>query len=225
MEGFMKWIGIGLLALVMSGCGSVPLSDTYKGQAQPQVDSTKALVYFYNYTQFQFGIFSQTIPGVHYVIAEGDEQGTEIARLRCSRPDCGDTGSYTWVYLPPGSHTFTAMIISSYESRSGTGIAYPTTLEAGKTYYFDVTQERAAYSPNLTISTASPDIAVQYIQKFKYVASIQATHPACIPNDVTVQQKRDVVDAYQTAHPEIANQPNYLIVLAALSDKWPCTTQ
>lgn len=167
--------------LALAACSTAPIlipqADQYSAQIQPQPDSSHALVYFYNHPTWSRTAFSETAPWERYAILEGDQDGKEISVIGCGSVGAVVTvrhlcaGTYSWVLLPPGRYSFTAMFIE----HRGNGITSTFNLLGAHTYYIKVTQYRAAYSQDITLTQESADTAVQAIEGYKYCHDVRVT--------------------------------------------------
>lgn len=160
----MQILMLAALFAAIAGCASAPVppSRQYHAQVQPSPKLNAALVYFFNETHsYAPNLFSSTILGWPYAILEGDQDGRWIATLGRSCVFC-DNETYTWLYLPPGQHTFTAM----FSNRHGNGVSLSVVLEAGHTYYYQVVQHPAAWSQDITIAPAAATYATAAMQSY-----------------------------------------------------------
>lgn len=160
----MKIMMIFICAALLGACATVPvpLAARYSSQVQPAPKPDRALVYFYNETHLRFTLTtSQTMPGEPYAVHEGGESGPVIATLGRSCVNC-DNRTYTWAYLPPGVHQFTAL----FRNGHGTGVDLSVILNAGQTYYFRISQEPAWWSPTITIEPVAREDALRGLPSF-----------------------------------------------------------
>ncbi len=170
----MKTLTMAMIAvafLVLAGCGSVPFQQSYAAQVQPIPQPNAALVYFYNFTHFRISLFSNRNP-LDLAILEGGQSGRELAEI--GPQPFENYGTYTWLYLPPGPHTFTAMSIG----HSGNGIRTRVVLGADRTYYFEVIVRSAAWVPDIQIRrVADATDAIETMRAYKYCPEQACDNP------------------------------------------------
>lgn len=155
----MKILMVFICTVLLGACAyaPVPPSMQYRVQTQPQPRPDAALVYFYNETHAT-GFTQAASP---YVILEGGEDGRPIATLGRDCWKCVNQ-TYTWIYMPAGQHTLTAM----FRNGHGTGISLPVTLDAGQTYYYRVVQRPAWWSQDIVIEPVAREDALRGLPSY-----------------------------------------------------------
>lgn len=160
----MKILMVFICTALLGACATAPVPPAarYASQVQPAPKPDRALVYFYNETHRQYTfVFSTVILGEPYAVHEGGETGPVIAMLGRSCVHC-DNRTYTWAYLAPGMHEFTALFSNGH----GTGIGLSVVLDAGHTYYYQVSQGLSWWSPNITIEPIAREDAMHWLPSF-----------------------------------------------------------